>query len=172
VSKSFLILFLAAGTTLGLLLAGCATPTSPAGGEADAAGNNKIIQRYFNDWANHGDARVADQLIATNVVVHHPQASATGLDVYKQSMAMFHGAFPDLHFAIEDQVAAGDRVVVRWTMTGTQRGAYQGQAPSGRKVAVVGVSLFRLAAGRVQEIWVSMDRLGFMQQLGMLPTPK
>ena len=146
-----------------LLLAGCATQrvTPPQS-------NTDIIRRYFDRWANHADVRIADELIATNVSLRHPHVTVTGLETYKQSMAAFHAAFPDLHFAVEDVVAQADKVLVRWLMTGTQRGEFQGHAASGKSIQVAGMSLFRLANGKIQEIWVSQDRLGMQQQLGWL----
>ena len=154
-------------TALGvsLLLSSCATHN---GGPARR--NTEIIRRYFDQWANHADTRSADELIATNVVLRHSHVTVTGLETYKQSMAVFHAAFPDLHFIVEDVVAQGDQVLARWMMTGTQRGDLQGHPASGKSMQVAGMSLFRLANGKIQEIWVSQDRLGMQQQLGWIPT--
>ena len=131
--------------------------------------NKAIVARYFDRWANHGDQAVADELIATNLVLHNPPAVLRSLAEYKTSMAGFHTAFPDLHFAIEDEVAEGDQVAVRWTLRAIQQGEFQGHPASGKPVAITGTSLFRLRSGKIQEIWVNMDRLGLMQQLGWLP---
>ena len=133
--------------------------------------NHAIIQRYFDGWANHRDTAVADELIATNVVLHSPPAVITSLADYKKGMAGFHAAFPDLHFTIEDLIAEGDKVVTRWTLRGTQKADYQGHPASDKPMTVTGMSLFRIADGKIQEIHVNMDRLGMMQQLGWLPTP-
>jgi predicted ester cyclase len=76
-----------------------------------------------------------------------------------------------LHFTVEDQIAEGDKVVVSWRLQATQLGEYQGHPPSGKPIAVTGTSIFRLANGKIQEITVSMDRLGQAQQLGWLPAP-
>ena len=150
----------------GLLFGGCVMP--PRG---PAPRSGEIIRRYFEEWANQGNTRAADELIATNLVLRHPHVTVQGLDAYKQSMASFHAAFPDLHFTIEDQVAQGDKVLVRWIMSGTQRGEFQGRSASGKAVAVAGMSLFRVQRGMIQEIWVNMDRLGFQEQLGWHTTP-
>jgi steroid delta-isomerase-like uncharacterized protein len=151
---------------LAAMLVGCAT-TPPGTVEH----NKTIIRRYFEEWANHGDARVADELIAQNLVLRNPPSVVESLDEYKQGMAAFHSAFPDLHFTVEDQIAETDRVVVRWTLRGTHLGELQGRPPTGNSIAVTGTSTFRIAAGKIQEIWVNMDRLGFMTQLGWLPSP-
>lgn len=148
-----------------VLLTGCATTHQSA-----LQRNNEIIQRYFEQWANHGETAVADELIATNVVLRNPPAVLRSLADYKKGMAGFHAAFPDLHFTIEDQIAQGDKVAVRWTLRGTQKADYQGYPASGKPMTVTGISIFRLADGKIREIHVNMDRHGMMEQLGWLPT--
>ena len=145
-------------------LAGCATNHQHA-----LQRNKEIIQHYFDGWANHGDTAVADELIATNVVLHNPPAVINSLADYKKGMAGFHTAFPDLHFTIDDLIAEGDKVIVRWTLRGTQTAEYQGHPPARQMMTVTGVSIFRIADGKIQEIHVNMDRLGMMGQLGWLP---
>jgi steroid delta-isomerase-like uncharacterized protein len=147
-----------------LLLCGCATSQDRA-----LRYNKEIVRRYFEGWANHGDTTVADELIATNVVLRNPPAVLHSLEEYKNGMAKFHTAFPDLRFTVEDLVAEGDKIVVRWTLHGTHLGEYQGRPPTGKTMTITGVSIFRIAEGKIQEIHVSMDRLGQAQQLGWLP---
>ena len=142
-------------------------------GAADPGAENKrIIRRYFDEWANRGDAVAADELIAANVVLRNPPAVINSLEDYKKSMAGFHKAFPDLRFTIDEPIADGDKVVVRWTLRGTQSGEYQGRPPTGNPITVAGISIFRLADGKIQEITVNMDRLGMMEQLEWLPVPR
>jgi steroid delta-isomerase-like uncharacterized protein len=146
------------------LLAGCATQR----GELESR-NAALIHRYFEQWANRGDAAVADALIATNLVLRNPPAVIEGLETYKKGMAGFHASFPDARFTVEELICQGAKVAARWTLRGTQLGEYQGRPPSGRTMTVTGVSIFRIADGKIQENAVSMDRLGMQQQLGLLP---
>ncbi len=148
------------------LLCGCASHQHLA-----LQRNKDIIHRYFEEWGNRGDTKAADELIAPNVTLRNPPAVLHALEDYKKGMAAFHRAFPDLHFTVEDVIAEGDMVLVRWSLRATNRGDYQGRPPTGKTVSVTGMSLFRLAAGRIQEITVNMDRLGMMEQLGWLPDP-
>ena len=132
--------------------------------------NNKpIIHLYFEEWANRCNASVADKLIATNPVLHNPPAVIRSLGVYKTVMTKFHAGFPDARYTIEEQIAEGDKVVVRWTLRATHAIEYQGHPPNGKTMTVTGISIFRLAEGKIQEITVNMDRLGMMEQLGWLP---
>ena len=85
---------------------------------------------------------------------------------------MYRTAFPDLRMTIEDMTAEGDRVVVRWTVRGTQTGEMMGMPATGKPTTVTGMFLNRLAAGKIVEGWGNFDALGMMQQLGLIPTPE
>jgi len=81
------------------------------------------------------------------------------------SLAGFRNAFPDIRVTVEDLVAEGDRVVVRWSFCGTQRGEVLGVAPTGRRVTVTGMIFYRISEGGISEYWGSWDRMGLLQQL-------
>ena len=152
------------GALCALIFSGCLGVTN------SGAENKHIIRRYFEEWANRGDTAAADELIATNLVLRNPPAVISSLEDYKNSMAGFHKAFPDLRFTIDDPISDGDKVVVHWTLRGTQSGEFQGRPPTGKPITVTGISIFRMANGKIQEITVNMDRLGMMEQLSLLPT--
>ena len=146
-----------------LLLCGCAANQKHA-----LQQNKQLVRHYFDGWANHGDPAVADALIATNVVLRNPPAVIRSLADYKQGMTAFHSAFPDLKFTIEEEIAEGNKLAIRWTLRATHLGEYQGHPPTGKMVTVTGVSIFQIADGKIQDITVNMDRLGQFQQLGWL----
>ena len=148
------------------LLCGCA-----ANREHALRQNKELVRRYFEGWANRGDPAVADAVIATNVVLRNPPAVVHGLADYKQGMAAFHTAFPDLRFTVEEEIAEGNPVAIGWRLQATHLGAYQGHSPTGKTVTVTGISIFQIVDGRIQDITVNMDRLGQFQQLGWLPAP-
>jgi len=146
------------------LLCGCA-----AHNEHALQQNKELVRHYFDGWANRGNPAVADALIATNVVLRNPPAVIHSLTDYKQGMTAFHTAFPDLQFTIEDEISEGNKIAIRWTLRATHLGEYQGHAPTGKTIAVTGISIFQIANGKIQAIAVNMDRLGQFQQLGWLP---
>ena len=88
-----------------------------------------------------------------------------------QYYATYRAAFPDTHLTIEDQIAEGDKVVTRWTATGTNQGTLMGIPPSGKRVTITGISITRIANGKAVEDWVNFDTLGMLQQIGAIPTP-
>jgi steroid delta-isomerase-like uncharacterized protein len=95
-----------------------------------------------------------------------PPIDAEGHRQYSQVMLT---AFPDLERTIEDLVAEGDKVVARWTATGTHTGDFQGIPPSGTIATSSGITIFRIADGRIVEEWSESDMLGLLQQVGAIP---
>ena len=84
---------------------------------------------------------------------------------------MMRAAFPDLQYTVEDQIAEGDKVVTRYTASGTHRGELMGIAPTGSRVEITGISITRVEDGKIEEIWETHDALGMMRQLGVIPSP-
>jgi predicted ester cyclase len=80
-------------------------------------------------------------------------------------------AFPHGRTTTDDLVAEGDQIVERFTFVGTQKGDFLGIPASGKQVHVTGMSIFRIADGKIVEHWGENDGMGLLMQLGMLPAP-
>ena len=129
----------------------------------------------LHDAVNSGDveliAKVIDEVVDPDLVFHAPVPSdVTGVEALKQVWVTLLGAFPDLHVAIEDVVAEGDKVVYRNTVTGTHQGEYRGLPPTGRSVRYAEIFILRCAGGRIAEIWGVVDVLAQLRQLGVVPS--
>jgi steroid delta-isomerase-like uncharacterized protein len=136
-----------------------------------SAEENKAIVRWLiaEVW-NGGDMTAADALVAADVMDHGAfPGQPPGREGYKWVFALLRTAFPDLHYTVEDMVAEGDRVVVRWTFQGTHRGEFMGMSPTGNQVKIEGMVIVRMAAEQLAEEWLSADTFGLMQQLGAIP---
>jgi predicted ester cyclase len=96
----------------------------------------------------------------------HQQYRPEGL---KQFISLFRAGFPDLHFTIEDMIAAGDTVVVRQTYRGTHKGELMGISPTGKQVTITSIDIGRFTGGKLVEHWGATDSLGLLQQLGVVP---
>jgi hypothetical protein len=136
--------------------------------------SNKATVRRFDDVVSTGDAEVIsktiDELIEPDVLIHMPlPIQATGAQALKQVWAMLLRGLPDLHVAVEDVIAEGDKVVSRNTVTGTHQGEYRGLPPTGKSVTYNEIFIFRFAGGRIAEIWGVVDVSSQMQQLGVIP---
>ena len=130
--------------------------------------NTTLVRRFYDEVWNRGDLAVVDEVFAADYVRHdlRPGTAPPGPDGQKAVAALFRTAFPDVHLAVEFLVAEGAMVVARWAIEGTHTGPWAGTAPTGRLVRFAGVNIFRLADGKVAEIWNHRDDLGLIEQLG------
>ena len=126
-------------------------------------------EQTWIDGLNRGDVSVADKVFAADCVIHingSPDRDL-GLAGFKQMIAGLLAAFPDLRLAIEDQIAAGDKVATRWVAEGTNSAPFGNVPATGRRIRVDGLVLDRVVDGRVVERWEQWDQAGMMQQLGL-----
>lgn len=125
-------------------------------------------QRIWIESLNRGDVSAADTVFAPDCLVHITGVAEPlrGVGPWKELMAGFLRAFPDLHFTVEDQVVQGDRVAFRWHATGTHTGPLGAAPPTGKPVALDGLILDRLSNGKVSERWEQWDQSLMLQQLG------
>ena len=100
---------------------------------------------------------------------HAIAASRVGGSGIEGVFLRLHGAYPDLHFAVEDLIAEGDKVVSRNVVTGTHRGEYMGIPSTGRSVTYSEIFIFRFVNGRIAETWGVVDVLAQLRQLGAIP---
>jgi predicted SnoaL-like aldol condensation-catalyzing enzyme len=138
-----------------------------------AEGSKAVARRWFEDLFNAGNLEVADEIIAPNHVNHDPTLPdiAPGPEGQKQIVNLYRGAFTNAHISVEEQLAEGDRVVTRWTSSGTHQGELMGVAPTGNQVTVTGITINRVSGGKIAESWTNYDALGMMQQIGAVPEP-
>jgi steroid delta-isomerase-like uncharacterized protein len=128
-----------------------------------------ILQRFFTELFNQAKLSVADELVAANYLNHNAAPGETsGREGLKQFVTNLHGAWDDLTFTVEDQVAEGDKVTTRFTITGTHQGEFVGIPATGKPIRVQAINIHRVANGQIQEGWLEWDTLGMMQQLGVL----
>ena len=115
---------------------------------------------------------VIDDIFAPHYVGHTQHGTVVhGAAGLKQFVAQYLAAFSHTQSVVEDQVAEGDRVVVRLTFTGTHTGPWMGIPPTGKPVTVKGMALYRLQDGKIVEQWTIGDTLGLLQQLGAVAWP-
>jgi steroid delta-isomerase-like uncharacterized protein len=134
--------------------------------------NKETFRRWIEEGWNRGDLSVVDRLYAPAYVSHSfPPDFAPDREGLKQFVTAYRTAFPDLHFTLDDVVGEGEKVIARFTGTGTHREAFMGIAATGKPFTVGGFLQARFEDGKWAEDWVSLDQLGMLQQLGVVPTP-
>jgi predicted ester cyclase len=129
-----------------------------------------LARRVLEEMFNKGNLDVADELLAPNYVDHDPAMPEDihGPEGFKQYVSGYRSAFSDLHLKFEDQIAEGDKVVTRWTGTGTHDGELSGIAPTGNRVTLPGMEIVRISGGKLVEGWEGYDTMNLMRQLDVM----
>jgi steroid delta-isomerase-like uncharacterized protein len=133
--------------------------------------NKAMVRRFVEEVFNRGNISAADELLAPDFVEHEelPPGIPSDREGVKQMTTMMRIAFQDFKATIEDIIAQGNRMVIRMTWSGTQKGEFMGIAPTGKSISVGVIDIMRIADGKVVEHWGQMDSMGMMQQLGAMP---
>ena len=133
--------------------------------------NKSVVLRAEAELWSKGNLAVADELYSPDFVCHFVGGQEwRGLPGIKGAVSSHRTSFPDWNERVDDIIAEGDRVAMRITSTGTQRGSFMGSPPSGRKVSIQEFHIFRLADGKIVEQWGMPDIQGLKSQLGTSPT--
>jgi predicted ester cyclase len=136
------------------------------------AENKAVYRRFIEEGFNQGKLDTLDELLAPTYRDYDaPPGTPPGPAGIKQIVTLFRIAFPDLQITVDEQAAEGDLVTSRLTMRGTQHGELFGVPPTGKAVAMGGLTMIRMADGKLIEGWVKNDTFGLLQQLGALPAP-
>ena len=131
--------------------------------------NKALARRLFEEVWNGKNLAVLDELVAPNFVFHNSVQTLYGPEGFKQFATTYHNAFPEAYFTIEDVIAEGDTVALRWTARGTHKGELLGIPPTGKQVTVSGITITLLSNGKSVESWGEFDALGMLQQIGVIP---
>ncbi len=137
--------------------------------------NKRLAREGIRIWST-GDFDAAEEIYAPNYVNHqhhHPGDAEDihGTEAMKTFAAEFRKAFPDFRDSIDIQIAEGDMVATKFTSRGTHRGVFMGVEPTNKELSWTGITIDRIAEGKIVESWANWDMMGMMRQLGVFPTP-
>jgi len=136
---------------------------------ADTEANKAVVERWLELW-NTQDLTIADEVFATDYVPHMPHyPDIVDVESYKAEVATVPTTIPDFHATLEDIVAEGDKVVARFTATGTAQGEIMGIPVNGVPYTNTWIIMFRFADNKIVEEWLQYDLLGVLEQLGAMP---
>jgi steroid delta-isomerase-like uncharacterized protein len=132
--------------------------------------NRAVLDRLNEEVLRQRNVDAVDELMADNFVEHDPPPGMVGdRQGFKDFISAIHQAFANQLHTVHDQIAVGDRVVERWTMTATHADEFMGIPATGRRVTLCGIDISRIEDGRIAEHWIQCDMLGFLEQLGAIP---
>jgi predicted ester cyclase len=116
---------------------------------------------------------VADEILAPDVIIHRLDSFTpdfgTGPEAMKQIVGLYRSTFPDLDVVIDDVIAAGDKLITRFTINGTQKGDLPGIPATGLPISMPGIDIYQIKNGKIVEFWHDADTLGLMKTLGAMP---
>ena len=130
--------------------------------------NKDFIEVYTEDYWNKHNIDAFEKYFTDDFIIHFAEGDMNG-EQYKGLCQAYFAAFPDLHITTNDLLAEGDKVVKVWTANSTNKGDFMGIPATGNPIVVKGIEVFRIADGKIAELWASMDNLGMLQQLGVIP---
>jgi predicted ester cyclase len=132
-----------------------------------------LISRIADDIWNRGDLAVVDDVMSPHAKYHGPHMP-NGLgdrETWRRAISMYRNAFPDSHVTYQDLIVCGNTVIGRWNATATHTGPMPGVQPTQKKIAIEGITIYRITDGKIVEAWEQLDMLGMWQQIGVVSLP-
>ena len=123
------------------------------------------VRQLFEQVWNRGRLELLETIAVEELVLHAGRNAVSGRTTLRTIIGDFLTGFPDVKHRIEDLVIEGDRVVTRWRGVGHHRGSYDGIAPTGREIDYTGITIFRIAEGRIAEAWVNAEMAELLASL-------
>lgn len=131
-----------------------------------AAANKELLRRFYREVYVDWNMELADKVLSPRFTSHDwPEGGPTGPGAFRDYYSAIRSAIPDARYEVDDLIAEGDRVVVRWRMLGTHKGAFGDIPASGKSIVLKGIAIYRVEAGLLMERWVVSDLHGVLEQI-------
>ncbi len=130
--------------------------------------NKALIRRFYDDVFTIGKMNIAaiERHLAHDFVGHDLPPGLNGREGFKKFVGMFAASFSDMtRIEAHEVIGNGDKIVVRWSSTGRHTGEFMGIPATGQRVTIKGIDIFRLAGGKIADLWQEMDIMGILQQI-------
>lgn len=136
----------------------------------DVQTNHQIAQQVSDGVWGAGNIRLIDELYSASYVDLNPTPGVPATrDGLKMLVQMYHDAFPDLQIHTDELLVTEDKIVMRYTASGTHEGEMMGMPPTGKSATISGISILHVQEGQITAEFTLMDNMGLMQQLGLAP---
>ncbi|HMI10340.1 MAG TPA: ester cyclase [Bradyrhizobium sp.] len=135
--------------------------------------SNKAFMQRFTQFINTASEELAGELISADAIFYVPGRAEPmrGPAGYLAIIGMMRGGFPDIQWTLEETIAEDDKVAARFTMRATHKGTFYGVPPTGKKIEVKAMNIYRFSNDKILEEHGQPDLLGLLQQIGAVPTP-
>lgn len=135
---------------------------------------NRATMNQFVEFINSGDRTIGESIIAPDVIFYAPTSPEPlhGLEGYIAVLDMMRGAMPDVKWTVEETIAENDKVMIRFTMTGTQTRTFMGMPATGKPITITAMNIYQLRDGKIVREHGLPDLFSMLNQLGILPMPQ
>lgn len=131
-----------------------------------ARANRELLRRFYREVYVDWKMEMVDAVVSPGFVSHDwPEAGPTGPRAFRDYYSAVRSAVPDARYEVDDLIAEGDRVVVRWRLLGTHEGDFRGIPPTGRPITLRGIAIYRVEEGELMERWVVSDLRGALEEI-------
>lgn len=127
--------------------------------------NKEIIRSLYENILNNGKLEKLREIISEDYTGVRGEKGTAG---FAQTVGSLRAGFPDIKWTIEDLIADGDKVVVRWSWKGTNKGLFRGFPPNNKEINDTAIAIYQFKGDKVSQAWIQSDRLGFLMQLGVV----
>ena len=132
--------------------------------------NKNLVRRYYEESFYQGRQDILHEFVSSDFIDHTPSPGMPpGIEGMKLIHSMVHNAFHDIHVDIDDLIAEGDKIVARFTVSGSHKGEFMGMSPTGKKTSIMEIRIYRIEGRKIVEHWGLLDQGTMMQQLGLSP---
>ena len=131
-----------------------------------ATANKRLVRRFYKEVYGDWNMALVDDVVSPRFTSHDwPAGGPIGPEGFALFYSAIRTALPDARYEVDDLIAEGDKVVVRWRLLGTHEGDFKGIAPSGRAIELKGIAIYRVDDGTLMERWVVTDLYGLLEEL-------
>ena len=137
-----------------------------------AAANKRLVRRFYKEVYGDWNMALVPEMVSPRFISHDwPEGGPTGPQGFELFYSAIRAALPDARYEVDDLIAEGDKVVVRWRLLGTHQGDFRGIAPSGQKIELKGIAIYRVDNGKLMERWVVTDLYGVLEEMRTSSAP-
>lgn len=131
-----------------------------------AATNKGLVRRFYKEVFGDWNMALVDEVVSPRFVSHDwPEGGPTGPRAFRDFYSAIRSAVPNARYEVDDLIAEGDKVVVRWRMLGTHTGDFRGIGATGRDIVLEGIAIYRVEGGKLVERWVVTDLYGLLEKI-------
>ena len=131
------------------------------------AANKALLRRFYKEVYIDWDMAMVDEVLSPRFTSHDwPNDGRNGPQAFREYYTAIRSAVPDARYEVDDLIAEGNRVVVRWRLLGTHKGDFRGIAPTGLPITLKGIAIYRVDDGKLMERWVVSDLHGLLEEIG------